>query len=255
MATSAADKTGMIRLAKGEARAIVGARYAPLDDAQMIEVLREALVKRDLDKSVIVRGVAVGPRTVLRLTWPEVTALEVRKGDAIERGLDITNGELGNSSLGVCPMVFRLVCSNGMRAWLAAGASRQMHVGDPKIVLEKLVDAIPVAINETLGIVDAMRVAVTRQIEDISAEFDRLGSQFKLNTSEVRGVAVETLRNAAPALAESNEKQTLDRMFDRTQASVYDVMNGITAYAQERGTDRRLELEEVAAQYLTVRTR
>ena len=256
MATSAEGKSGMIRLARGEARAIVGARYAPLDDAQMIEVVREAFVKRDLDKGAIVRAVAVGPKTVLRVTWPTAGGMQVRAGDSIERGIDITNGELGNSSIGVCPMIWRLVCSNGMRAWSSAGASRNLHIGGgTKELLETLVDAVPAAINETLGLVDAMRVAVDRQIADISAEFDRLGTSFKLNTSEVRGVAVEALRNAAPALPESTSAQPLTRMFEQVPVTVYDVMNGITAYAQERGTDRRLELEEIASVYLTQRTR
>lgn len=255
--TTGADKTGLIRLADGQARAIVGARYAVLDDAKVMEVARTALAKRDLLGGAVVRAVAVGNTMVLRLSWPEATKIEVRSGDVLERGIDITNGELGNRSVGVAPMIWRLLCTNGLRSWGAAGAKRMSHIGDEERLYEMLVDAVPVALNETFGLVDAMRVAADRMLDNVEAEFDRLSNSYGLTSSEVRGVASSAFIGAARALPASlMSSQTLSEALRETQGwSVYDMVNGITSYAQERGTDRRLELEEVAGSYLVSRTR
>jgi hypothetical protein len=47
-------------------------------------------------------------------------------------GVDITNSEVGYSSLKVVPVIYRLVCSNGLRAWSNIPGNnnfRQSHLG------------------------------------------------------------------------------------------------------------------------------
>ncbi len=42
--------------------------------------------------------------------------LEVRKGDVVQAGMVISNSEIGLGSLKVEPLIYRLVCENGMVA-------------------------------------------------------------------------------------------------------------------------------------------
>jgi len=252
LTTSEESSTGMIRLAGGQARAIVSGRYAALDDAYVLDVAEQALQARGLLGTVQVRGVALGTSTVVRLTW-EREAFEVRKGDVVEGGLDITNGEIGNRSVGVVPSLYRLVCLNGLRVAETGTKRRFNHSGDPARLYEAFRDAIPAAIEEAAGNANVLRSVTERMIDDVDAEFAGLGS-FGFAASEAREVTRTVAAERGIALPEDTGSwaETLRTMGD---VSAYDVLNGMTAYAQTRPIDRRLDIEDAAGRYLRARAR
>jgi hypothetical protein len=249
---SGADKDGLIRFAGDDVRAVVSGRYAALDDSRLLETLDAALGRLGLRNDVRVRAVATGPSTVLRLTIP-VNARPVKRGDVIEYGLDIANGELGNRAVQIDPMTYRLVCSNGMRGWSRSGDARRLrHIGDPARLNEAFNDAIPAAIADASGQVNAMARATERLITNVGDEFSLLSSSLGLSQSEARDVTREVMAERKVALPEKHEAwgAVLNQQTDLT---AFDVLNGITAFAKTRGTDRRLEIEEAAVGYLTRR--
>jgi hypothetical protein len=252
MIESGADRDGLIRFAGGEARAIVSARYAPLDDVTILEALDTVLARHGLRSDVMVRGVATGPTTVLRLTLPTGVP-PIRIGDVVEAGVDLLNGELGNRSVQIDPSAFRLVCLNGMRGWSSAGDQRRLrHIGKPERLTEALYDAIPAALNDATGQINMLRKAADRIIDDVGDEFSILGT-LGLTQSETQQVTRTVFAERAIALpADTSEwGETLRGLADLT---AYDVLNGVTAYAQTRNTDRRLDLEEAAGAYLRRRS-
>jgi hypothetical protein len=249
MIESGADKDGLIRLAGGEARAVVSARYAPLDDTRILDALDTVLTRHGMRNDVRVRGVAVGPTTVLRLTIP-TGATPIKVGDVVEAGLDLLNGELGNRSVQIDPSVYRLICLNGMRGWSNAGDSRRLrHIGNPERLAEALYDAIPAALNDATGQINQLRKAADRVIEDVADEFNLFTGSLGMTQSETQQVARQVFAERAIALPAKADEWG-DAFKGVTDLTAYDVLNGITAYAQTRGTDRRLELEEAASGYL-----
>ena len=73
------------------------------------------------------------PRTVRRL-WrngPHSRLQdEVRPGDVVQAGVSISNSEIGRGAVNVCPMLYRLVCTNGMTVTNnAVSKMRRTHSG------------------------------------------------------------------------------------------------------------------------------
>jgi hypothetical protein len=252
LVTSGEDRDGLLRFAGNEVRAVVSARYAPIDDTRIMETLDAALKRLGLRDEVRVRSVATGPTTLLRLTFPG-RAKAVKVGDVIEYGLDIGNGELGNRAVQIDPSTFRLLCLNGMRGFARGTSRRLRHIGSPERLAEAFNDAIPVALADAAGQVDMMAVSAERMIRDIPAEFSLLTSSFGLTQTEQREVTRTVMAERKVALPE-HPAAWLDVLRAQRDLAVYDVLNGITAYAQTAGsTDRRLELEEAATAYLARR--
>lgn len=241
----------LLRLAGGEARALLSDRYAPLDNHMVIETLERTLKAAGMLDDVRVRGIAFGPTASMRLTLPGegITVTNPRKvGDIIETGLDLLNGEIGNRSVLLSPMTFRLVCANGMRAWTKEWTTRLNHVGDAARLAEAFRDAVPTALAASRGMREQMAQAVDLLVDDVLAEFDGLRA-FGLGIADTRDVARDVMAERSLALPEDTKEWS--GVFEQVgDVSVYDVLNGVTHVAQSKGVDRRLEMEEAAAGYL-----
>lgn len=155
-----AKQPALLRLAGGEVRAIVSDRYAALDDEFVLDVIHEVLDKAGYLADARVRASAVGAHTLLRITLPG-EGVAVRAGDVIEWGLDIGNSEVGLRSVQITPITYRLVCTNGMRAWKSESAIRMRHVGDPKRLHDQLRDAVP-GVTKSAALFDLIADAAER---------------------------------------------------------------------------------------------
>jgi len=243
-------QSALLRLAGGEVRAVVSDRYAALDDALVLDVVGEVLDRAGYLAECRVRASAVGAHTLLRITMP-AESIAVRKNDIIEWGLDIGNSEVGVRSVQVTPITYRLVCTNGMRAWKSEAAMRMRHVGDPKRLQEQLRDAVPVAFAEARGDIEKWRRATEVLIDSALDEIESL-RVFGLGQAEVQAVGRE-LALANGRLPSSSSATTI---FDalRVPTTAYDVANAVTSVARERGdVAARLALEEQGHRYLSRR--
>jgi hypothetical protein len=254
-----ADQDGgskLLRMAGGEARAILSSRYAPLDNALVIEIMRTTLREAGMLADVRVRSVALGATASMRLTLPGddmVVANPAKVGDIVEVGFDLLNGEIGNRSISVAPMVWRLVCLNGMRSCDRGLQQKLRHVGSSERLIEAFRDAVPSALGAARGMRTKMVAAVDMLVDNLLGEFAGLAA-FGLTVPDRRDVARDVMAERTIALPEDT-KSWGDIMAAAPPASVYDVLNGMTHVAQSRGTDRRLEMEEAASAYLDRRIR
>jgi hypothetical protein len=243
-------QSALLRLAGGEVRAVVSDRYAALDDALVLEVVGEVLDKAGYLPEVRVRASAVGSHTLLRITLP-AECVAVRKNDIIEHGIDIGNSEVGLRSVQITPITYRLICTNGMRAWRSEAAVRMRHVGDPKRLRDQLRDAVPVAFAEARGDVERWRKATEVLIDNALDEIEGLRA-FGLGQAEVLAVARELVATNGLLPANSSAETITHALGVPT--TVYDVANAITAVARDRGdVAARLTLEEQGHRYLTRR--
>lgn len=249
------DKSALLRKAGSQGRAIVSDRYAALDDALVLEVMGNTLHKAGLLNDVRVRAVATGPTTALRLTLPsdQVVVKSPVKGDIVEIGLDLLNGEIGNRAVNITPTTYRLICLNGMRSADRSEAHRLRHVGAPKRLEEAFRDAVPAAIASSRGLRDQMERAVDAMVDDLLDEFDSL-SAFGLSQSDARDVARDVMAGRSLALPDKTDAWG-DVLRGVEGVSVFDIANGVTHVAQSHGTDKRIELEEAGAKYMQRRVR
>lgn len=176
----------LLRLGGGEVRAIVSDRYAALDDELVLDVVANVLGKTGLIDDALVRATAVGNSTILRVTIPS-EGVAVKRDDIIEYGLDIGNSEVGLRSVQVTPITYRLICTNGMRAWRSEAALRMRHIGDPKRLHDQLRDAVPVALAEARGDIDRWRRATEVLIDSALEEIEGLRT-LGLSQGEVQSV-------------------------------------------------------------------
>lgn len=113
----------MIRTLDGTARAFLSDRYRTLDNYELAQavlpVLQEAQDIRIESAEITER------RMYIKAIFPRIEG-EIKKGDLVQSGVVISNSEIGQGSLRVEPLMYRLVCLNGL---IANTSMKKYHVG------------------------------------------------------------------------------------------------------------------------------
>lgn len=222
-----------LRLRGGEIGAIVSGRYAPLDPVELVDTLRTALVRHDLLEEVRIRGVASGLVDNMRIILPGETR-ELKKGDISNVGIDISTSCFGRSAVHIAPIIWRLVCSNGMRAMERGGQLSFRHVGDTDRLKAAVAEAIPSALVHARGVMTQWQKAVTFMVEDVERQI----SEMRELTAVERGWVEAELK-----------KETCEPELPE-HVPLYDLVNALTASAKGAVPARRLELEAMAGDLL-----
>lgn len=117
------DDRRMVRTLDGEVRAVLSDKYRPLDNLDLLETVLPVLGQQEME---VISSEVTEKRLYLKVLTPKVT-FEIKKGDVVQAGLVISNSEVGAGSLSVEPLLYRLVCTNGMIA--NDSKMRKYHVG------------------------------------------------------------------------------------------------------------------------------
>lgn len=222
-----------LRLRGDEIAALVSDRYAALDAPALIQTIRAGLLKYGVLNDVRVRSFASGLVDNMRLVFP-AESVPVEVGDVSSVGLDITGSSFAKSAIHVTPVIWRLVCKNGMRAPERRGGMSFRHVGDPQRLRDGLAEAIPSALVYARGVMKQWESAVSFMVEDVQRQIDDLR---ELTIPERKGVENELQAETGSASLP-------------TRARLYDLVNAMTAAAKSAAPARRLELESVAGHVL-----
>jgi len=225
-----------LRLRGEEVAAVVSDRYAPLDVEELVTCVRDALVRFDLLQGVRVRGVASGMVDNMRLILPgEQVAL--KPGDVSNVGLDISTSSFARSAIHISPMVWRLVCTNGLRSPHRRGQLSFRHVGDKDRLRAGIAEAIPSALAHARGLMTQWQKAVTFMVEVVARQIEQMR---ELTFAERKGFEEEVKREAqTSALPE--------------HIPLYNMVNALTSTAKSAVPARRLELEAFAGDVLQQR--
>ena len=95
--------------------------------------------------------------THLRILFPRSRA-EARAGDIIQTGMHITNSEVGLRAVHIEPLVFRLVCTNGLVRPEGGGRTSIRHVGNPARLKDSVARAIEDAKRTDIAATGEIRV-------------------------------------------------------------------------------------------------
>ena len=233
LGTCDGSSAATLRLRGGEVAAVVSGRYAPLDPVELVETLHTALSRHGLLSEVRVRGVATGLVDNMRIILPSEKRV-LKKGDVSNVGLDISTSCFGRSAVHIAPLVWRLVCSNGLRSMEKGGGFSFRHVGDTDRLRSAIAEAIPAALVHARGVMTQWQRAVTFMVDDVERQISELR---ELTIPERKTVEAELLKETgAAALPE--------------HAPLYDLVNALTASAKSAVPARRLELEAMAGEML-----
>jgi len=192
-------------------------------------------------------------RMYLKVVNHRITT-EIVPGDIVQSGLLISNSETGLGSVSVMPLVYRLVCKNGMIA--ADSGQRKFHSGrvneadgDHEIYRTETIQADDKAfIMKLQDIVRATADAV---------QFERIVSVMKTGTTaRITGGVQEVVELASKAygIQEHEQKGVLNYLIQGGDLSLYGLANAVTHEAQDvKSYDRSTELEMVGWQMLNMK--
>lgn len=227
-----------LRVRGEEVAAIVSDRYAALDPAPLFDCVRAALERHDALRDVEVKSIATGLVDVMRIVFPsQQTAIKV--GDVSALGLDISSSCFGKSAVHIRGLVWRLKCTNGLRVAESTGNFSFRHVGEIDRLRAGISDAIPTALVHARGTMDRWRASVNVMVQNVAALIDEL----------------RDLTQGERKLVEDRVKVEAGTLNLLEAAPLYNVLNGITAAAQDAAPARRLELESAAGEMLVRHTR
>jgi len=113
----------MVRTLDGSARAFLSERYRPLDNMDLAEQVIPAMMDAGCE---VVSCEVTDLRMFIKAVAPRIEG-EIKKGDVVQAGLSISNSEVGSGSIRVEPLIYRLICTNGMT--VPEHGLKKYHVG------------------------------------------------------------------------------------------------------------------------------
>ena len=248
-------KTHMVRTLDGTARAFLSDRYRRIDNYDLANQVLPML--QDLDVKFESNEVT-DSRMYIKVVNERITK-EVKPGDYVQSGLIITNSEVGMGTVTIQPLLYRLVCTNGMVVNAAQNRTKRRHIGkrnfatddfvmfaddtllaDDRALLLKIRDTIHAALDEVhfTNLIDQMRSA----------------TEVPITTTHIP----EMVLMAAPefGFTKKEGEGILDHLIRGGDLSLYGFSNAVTRYAQDVGSyDRSTELEAIGYDILNMNPR
>lgn len=238
-------KTRMVRTLDGTARAFLSDRYRRIDNFEIAQAVLPVIAQ--MPQAQVESCEITDERMYIKVVNPRLTT-EIKPGDVVQSGLMITNSEVGLGSMTVQPLVYRLVCSNGMV--VNDARTRKYHVGrgneanedftlysnetlmvNDMALMLKVQDTVRAVVDQTRfeKVVAMMRRAAEAKIENdtnIPAMVELAGSDFGYTKKEGEGI--------------------LDYLIRGGDLTLYGFANATTRYAQDVPSyDRSTALESV----------
>ncbi len=239
----------LVRTLDGNVRAVLSDRYRRLDNYDLAEHVLPILQRLPGGQPVSVE--LTETRMYLKWVTSEVRE-EIQPGDVVQAGVVITNSEVGLGSLSVQPLVYRLICRNGLIA--ADHSMRKTHVGRLK---ETRDDAVTVFKDDTLEAEDkAFFLKVRDVVEDAVSQvtFKQVAQRMRrtlgivLSGDPVRSVDVVGTRYL---LNEEERNGVLRHLISGGDLSGYGLVNAVTGYSQEvLDYDRATDFEALGGKLL-----
>ena len=226
------------------ARAFLSQKYRPLDNFDLLN----SVLPRIVEAGCEIKSCEV---TEKRLYIQAVTAKiagEIKKGDAVQAGIVISNSEVGCGSIRIEPMIYRLVCTNGM---ILPTAMRKHHIGKAGDGEWDEGDAYEVFSDATRKLDDKafwakVNDVVTASLDSIkfAAALDRLRATTAIDTGKPLE-AVEIVANKFD-MRENEKENVLTHLASGGDLSLWGLSNSVTRAAEDcESYDRAIEMERI----------
>jgi len=245
-------ETRLVRTLDGQIRGLMSSRYRILDSHDMLEAIYPTFIEKGLK---IESSAVTDKRLFIKAVSPALKS-EIKQGDIVQYGITISTSDVGAGSVRVEPLIYRLVCKNGL---IMPSAIRKMHIG--KNQTES--DVYELLSDSTKHLTDSAFWAQVRDVviaslkpENFEAQVDRLrvaaGEEIKNFdlprvvelTMKATGLTGDGKKNSIlAALASGNEGAGLTK---------WGLINSFTRAAQDDAFnyEESIEMERAAGQIL-----
>lgn len=236
----------MWRTLGSDLRAVLSDRYLRLDHDNLVNHMLPVL--GEFSGLEFFANGLTDEKMFIRATLPRLEA-DVKVGDTVRAGVEISNSEVGSGALQVRPFILRLQCLNGMVSMHKLGVWRRYHVGRQQG--EGTLEAVYQ--DETLQKIETAIFAEAADLVRASlseAAFNLIVSQLQDLASRDQMAApvaaVEVLRDRLD-LTEDEGTSVLNFLAAGGDLTQWGAINAITETAKRAESfDRLVELEETA---------
>ncbi|WP_418627413.1 DUF932 domain-containing protein [Anaerosinus sp.] len=241
----------MLRTLDTNIRAFLSDRYRRLDNLELAEAVLPII--KEMKGAEIVSADITDTHMYIKVINKKLKA-EVAVNDVVQAGIVISNSEVGLGSLKVEPLIYRLVCKNGLI--VKDYAQKRYHVGKQ---VESEESAYEIYRDETLEADDKaffMKVQDTVRCAVDEAKFMLSVNKFRQTKQESTGddpiKTVEIL--ADKYVLNQNERGSILRHFIMTgDNSRFGLINAITRSSQDiEDYNRATELERLGGELLAL---
>jgi len=241
----------MVRTLDGNVRAFLSDRYRPIDHHEIAGAILPMIA--DMVGAKVESCEMTDTKLYIKVVNPRIEA-EVVKGDVVQSGLLITNSETGHGAVKVMPLIYRLVCSNGLVA--ADSGKRKYHIGR----INEFDDTFELYRDETIKADNAAFVMMLQDIVRATVDMVKFENIVKTMRDATKAPIVNKdipkvieLTSKEYGFVGDESKGILDYLIRGGDLSLYGLTNAITAKAQEvESYDRSTELEMIAWDVMTM---
>lgn len=239
-----------------DARAFLSGRYRPLDNAELFAAVFPLLQE---DGIQVVSCDVTDTRFYVQAVNPRLET-EVRKGDAVQAGICLRNSEVGHGALAIEPLVFRLVCLNGMIS--KDNTLRKFHVGGGrKGQVDEESGFYAYLSDDTRRVSDA---ALWMQVRDLTkaamkeALFTQMVDRLREATEQVIDRPAEMIEVTSKrfGFTEAEQGSILHALIEGKDLTRYGLAQAITNHANNAITyDRAYDLEKFGGEIIELNQR
>ena len=250
---TASPKNRLVRTLDGNARAFMSDRYKTMDNKPIMDTIFNILDMNDIEvKSCDVTN----SRMYLKVVSPKLEG-EVSVGDPVQMGVAISNSEVGLGALDIRPLIYRLVCDNGMVSATDYGANlKKVHLGpkhDLGIVYSKSTQDV---VNQ--GLMLQIKDTITSALSEDTFR-QHLDSYRAAKEKKITGNVVDAVKalGKLTGFTETEGDQILNRLVDGGDRSMYGLMNSLSAFAQDPSLnyDRASQMEIISGKVISLNNR
>lgn len=241
----------MVRTVGGKMRAFLSDRYARIENEEIAEVALPILM--ETPGIEIVAAEVTERKLYLMATTARVQG-DVGVGDVVQAGVCISNSEVGLGAAQIKPMLFRLVCKNGLILPDAKLTARHVgrRIGEGEDLNAIYADDTRRADDNALLL--KVRDVVKHAMDEVS--FNRTIERFtEMKQGRIENDPAKSVEVLAKKVGfnEGERKSILQSLLQDGDMNAFGLINAVTyqAHTAER-FDRAVEIEEAAGQMLTL---
>lgn len=220
-----------LRTMDGCARAFLSNRYRRIDNLDIASVTLPVI--GELPEARFVSTQITDDFMYIKVVNPRLQA-DVVPGDVVQAGVIISNSETGLGSVTIQPLIYRLVCSNGMV--INDAKTRRNHVGRAATSDEDF----SIYSNETLladdhafvlKIKDTVRAAISEARFAQAVSRMRESTEAMLDTKQLP--AIVKLASSSFGITEDESNGVLEHLITGGDFSLYGLANAVTRFSQD----------------------
>jgi len=207
-------------------RAVLSDEYTIFNNRDVLNTITHELSSQNVD---IKNFYLDDKRFYLRVVFNDMSKY-LQRDDVIKIGVDIRNSEVGFSSLVVEPMIYRLICLNGLKTWSAVDYEKVRHIGNNK---DDLNDIVLKGLNKSI-----------EQSEEFVNTFEN-SKTIKINEP----VEVIYKLSAKANISNKVTEEIINNFYEEPDKSLFGIINAVTRSARNK-REKRFDVEMLAGRIL-----